>query len=473
MTATKLKVLPLALCLALTGCVSMSPTYERPEAPVAGEWPQGEAYAKAALNQEALPDWKTYYTDARLREVIELALANNRDLRVALLNVEKVRQAYNVERSHFLPNLSGAASGAHTRTPATLSTTGRTVVSHTYTANLAMASYELDLFGRIKSLSDQALNEYLATREARRAAQASMIAETANAWLSLGADEALLRFSRENLATQEKTYSLMKNSYDAGGISLLELNQARTALAQAKASLNAAQRAVAQDKNALTLLAGTSVDPKLLPSDVSVVTLKGSLPKGAPSEVLLNRPDIARAEFSLKAANANIGAARANFFPRITLVGNYGSGSRELRDLFDAGTNAWSFTPSVSLPIFTGGANLATLRVSEANRDIALANYEKAIQSAFREVADALALEGTVEDSLKAYEELAKSASEAYRLANIRYREGAESLLVLLDTQRSYISARTGLVAAQQARAASLVGLYRVLGGGAGIDEER
>ncbi|HAW45381.1 MAG TPA: multidrug transporter, partial [Sutterella sp.] len=441
----KAKLTALFAVLALTGCVSMSPIYERPEAPVAQDWPAGPAYEKAILNQNALPDWQTYYTDARLREVISLMLENNRDLRVALLNVEKVRQAYNIQRSAYLPSIAATGSGAHARTPETLSSTGTAVVSHTYTANLAMSSYEIDLFGRIKSLSDQALNEYLATVQAQRASRASMIAQTANVWLTLGADESLLAFAKETLDTQEKTFNLMKASYKAGGISLLNLNQAQTMLSSAKAAYATALRAVAQDKNALTLLVGAPVDEKLLPKEVSVVTLRGSLPKGAPSEVLLNRPDIAQAEYQLKAANANIGAARANFFPRISLVGSYGTGSRELKDLFDSGTNVWSFTPSVSLPIFTGGANIATLRVSEANRDIALANYEKAIQSAFREVADALAAEGTVEETLKAYEELAKASGEAYRLARIRYKEGAESLLVLLDTQRSYVSARSGL----------------------------
>ena len=464
------KLLPLVAALALTGCMSMAPTYERPEAPVSTEWPSGPAYAGAKLNQQALPGWREYYTDKRLVTVIETMLKNNRDLRVALLNVEKVRQAYNIQRAEFVPDVAAAGSGAHSRTSADLSSTGAAYTTHAYTANLAMASYEVDLFGRIRSLSDQALNEYLATVQAQRSARATLIASTANAWLKLGADESLLKFSKETLDTQKESYSLMQKSYNAGGINLLELNQAKTAYASAQASYSASLRAVAQDKNALELLVGAKVDESLLPKEVKVVTLGGVLPAGAPSEVLLNRPDIAQAEYSLKAANANIGAARANFFPRITLIGTYGSGSTELDNLFDSGTRMWSFTPSVSLPLFTGGANIANLRVSEANRDIAVANYEKAIQSAFREVADAVATEGTVEEQLKAYKDLAKASGEAYRLAKIRYRAGAESMLTLLDTQRNYVSAESGLVNAQMARASSLVTLYSVLGGGADAD---
>ena len=451
------KFLPLVAALALTGCMSMAPSYERPQAPILNAWPTGEAYAEAKLNQQALPDWHEFFTDERLRQVIQMTLDNNRDYRVAMLNVQKMRYAYNIQRSEFLPSISGVGSGEHSGTPRTLSATGQDTVSHVYSANLAMASYELDLFGRIRSLSDEALNQYFVT----------LIAETANMWLQLGADRSLLAFAKETLDSQEKSYKLSEASYKAGAINLLELNQAKQMYASAQASYASSQRAVAQDLNALALLVGTNVPEELLPSKVEVVTLAGVLPQGVPSEVLLNRPDIAQAEYTLMAANADIGAARANFFPRISLVASGGTGSTELDDLFSGGTRLWSFAPSISLPIFTGGANWATLRVSETERDIAVADYEKAIQTAFREVADALATEGTIERELKATQDYADATKKAYELAQARYRHGSESFLTVLDSQRQYVSAQTQLTVAQQARAMSLVTLYKTLGGGA------
>ncbi len=461
------KLLPLVAVLALTGCVSMAPSYERPVAPVAYEWPTGPAYAKAKLNQEALPDWQEFYTDNRLREVIQMSLDNNRDYRVAMLNVEKARYAYNIQRSNFLPTVSANGSGQHQGTPRTLNTTSQDTVSHVYSANLAMASYELDLFGRVRSLSTEALNEYFATDEARKSARVTLIAETANAWLQLGTSRSILSFTRETFESQEKSYKLMKASYDAGAINLLELNQAKSQYAAAKASYLAAQRDEAQALNTLTTLVGADVPAKWLPERVEVVTMDGVLPKGVPSEVLLNRPDIAQAEFALKAANANIGAARANFFPRISLVASGGTGSTEIDDLFNSGTRMWSFAPSVTLPIFTGGANWATLRVSETDKKIAVANYEKSIQTAFSEVANALATEGTIEEELQAQTEYADATKKAYEFAHQRYKMGSESYLSVLDSQRTYVAAQTQWVVAQQARSMSLVSLYKTLGGGA------
>lgn len=466
------KFLPLVAAVMLTGCVSMSPFYDRPESPVNAAWPEGSAYDQAKLNQAALPDWEAFYTDDRLRQVIRLTLENNRDYRVAMLNVERLRQAYNIQRSEFLPYLAATGQGSHSRTSDLLRKPDQAAVSHSYTANLAMAAYELDLFGRIKSLSDQALNRYFATEEARKSARATLIAETANLWLKLGADRSILAFAKTTLESQEKSFKLSEASYQAGAISLLELNQARTMLANAQKSYAASERAVAQDLNAMGVLVGCEVPEALLPSKVEVVTLGAVLPQGAPSEVLLNRPDIAAAEYTLLAANANIGAARAAFFPRITLVGSYGSGAGELDDLFTGGTRMWSFVPSVSLPIFTAGASWAAYQVSQRDKDIAIANYEKAIQVAFKEVADALATEGTIEAELKAQEALVASTKQAYDLAQARYKQGASSFLEVLDSQRQWVGAQTGLVVAQQARAASLVTLYKTLGGGA-VDTQK
>ena len=464
---TCFKVLPLVAALALTGCMSMAPSYERPKAPVEASWPAGAAYADAKLNQQALPDWQEFFTDDRLRQVIQMSLDNNRDYRVAMLNVQKMRYAYNIQRSEFLPSISATGAGEHSQTPGSVSVTGQDVVSHTYSANLAMASYELDLFGRIRSLSNEALNEYFATEEARKSARVTLIAETANLWLQLGADRSLLAFTKETLDSQEQSYKLSEASYKAGAINLLELNQAKSMLSSAQADYVSAQRAVAQDLNALRVIVGAEVPEALLPQKAEVVTTAAVLPSGLPSEVLLNRPDIAQAEYTLIAANANIGAARANFFPRITLIASGGSAHTELEDLFSGGSRVWSFTPSVSLPIFTGGANWATLRVSETDRDIAVADYEKAIQTAFQEVADALATEGTIEKELKAIEEMTEAYKTAYDLAQTRYRHGSEDFLTVLDSQRSYVSAQKQLTQAQQARAMSLVTLYKTLGGGA------
>lgn len=460
------KLLPLLAALALTGCMSMAPTYERPQAPISAQWPAGAAYDKAKTNQSALPDWQEFYQDKRLQSVISKMLENNRDYRVALLNVEKVRQAYNIQRSEFLPHLAAVGEGRHQGTPSGLSPMGQDTVSHVYSANLAMASYELDLFGRVKSLSREALNKYLATEQAQQASQVTLIAETANLWLKLGADQSVLDFSKQQLQSQQQSYQMSQASYREGAISLLELHQAKTMLASAEKNAVSAERAVAQDKNALTLLVGSDIDEALLPKSVSNVTLGAVLPEGAPSEVLLNRPDIKAAEYRLQAANANIGAARANFFPRITLVASGGSSATELSHVFDGGTRVWSFVPSVSLPIFTGGANLANLRVSQVSRDIAVAEYEKSIQTAFREVADALAMEGTITQELQAQQDLADATAQAYRLAQDQYRLGATSFMTVLDSQRQYVAAQTGLVMAQQARASSLVALYKSLGGG-------
>lgn len=466
-----LKLLPLVAALALTGCMSMAPSYERPEAPIAKEWPSGPAYANAKLNQDALPDWQEFYTDNRLRQVIQMTLDNNRDYRVAMLNVEKTRYAYNIQRSNFLPTISANGTGEHKGTPSSLSASGQSTVSHVYSANLALASYEVDLFGRVRSLSTEALNKYFATEEARKSARVTLIAETANAWLQLGASRSILAFSKQTYESQEQSYKLMKASYDAGAINLLELNQAKSRYAASKAAYLSAQRDVAQAMNALTTLVGKEVPAKWLPERVEVVTMEGMLPKGVPSEVLLNRPDISQAEFALKAANANIGAARANFFPRISLVAAGGSGATEIDDLFTSGTRMWSFAPSIALPIFTGGANWATLRVSETDQKIAVANYEKSIQTAFSEVANALAMEGTIEEELQAQTEYADATKKAYELAQERYKLGSESYLSVLDSQRTYVAAQTQWVVAQQARAMSLVSLYKTLGGGA-VDRE-
>lgn len=454
-----LQILPLAAALALTGCVNLAPDYERPAAPVAQTWPQGEAYKQSELKREALPAWQDFIRDDRLKQVITLALENNRDLRVSALNVEKARAMYGVQRANLFPTVAAAAQNAVSHQVS--------ATTHAYTANLAMASYELDFFGRVRNLTEQALQSYLQSEDAQRTAQGALIAQVTIGWLQLGADQMQLKLQEETLKSQEESFRLVEESYKYGAASQLDFEQARTTVAAARAAIASYIRAVAQDRNALALLVGAELDEKLLPNALALnATLPASLPDGVPSEVLLNRPDIMSAERDMISANANIGAARAAFFPSVSLTGSVGTSGAHLSDLFSSGTDFWRFTPSVSIPIFTGGANMANLRTAEASQKIAAATYEKSIQSAFKEVADALATEGTVERELNARREYAEAADRAYELSNSRYKHGAASYSDVLQQQRTKVAADQALITAQLSRASSLVTLYKVLGGG-------
>lgn len=463
-----LSILPLVAALALTGCVNLAPDYERPAAPVEQAWPQGEAYQQSELRREALPEWQAFYRDARLQQVITTALENNRDLRISALNVEKARALYGVQRAELFPTVAATANNAVQRARG-----GST--AHTYTAQVAMTSYELDFFGRVRNLNEQALQSYLQSEDARRSAQSSLIAQIASTWLTLGADRAQLKLQQEVLASQEESFRLVEESYKYGAASQLDFEQARTTVASARAQIASYIRAVAQDRNALELLVGTKVDDALLPETIALdATLPASLPEGVPSEVLLNRPDVQSAERGMISANANIGVARAAFFPSVTLTAGIGTtGAHHIDSLFSAGTGIWSFTPNVSLPIFTGGANRSNLLVAEASQKIAAATYEKTIQTAFREVADALATEGTVERELAARRDYADAAGKAYELSDSRYKHGAAAFTEVLEMQRAKVAADQQLIVAQLSRAASLVTLYKVLGGGTTVAESK
>lgn len=461
------RLLPVcALVLAAAGC-TLAPKYERPEAPVAAQFPQGEAYKDVATTEAALPYWKDFFTNEKVRKLIELGLENNRDMRVAVLNVEKARAAYGIQRSELMPTVNAGFTEQHQRTPESLSQTGRTVTSHTYQANLAMASWELDLFGRVQSLTESALQSYLATQEASYAAQNTIIAAIADAWVNVGAQKEFLRLAEITLKSQQESYDLMLKSYELGASSQLELEQAKTTVASARASLAAYQRSLAQARNSLNLLVGCEVPAELEPESIEAVTsIAAVAPSNLSSEVLLNRPDIRQAENLLKAANANIGAARANFFPRIALTGSIGTGSPDLGDLFDHGTGLWTFVPTVTLPIFTGGANISRLRQAESDEQIAVAQYEKAVQTAFTEVADALATTGTVQHQRDALFDLMTATEKAYELSESRYKNGLDGFLTVLESQRQMVSAQTSYIASEQARISSIVLLYKVLGGG-------
>lgn len=463
------RLVPLAAALVLAGCINLAPDYERPEAPVAQAWPEGESYKLSEVKREALPEWRDFICDEKLRRVIELALANNRDLRMAAYNVEMARAQYGISRSELFPTVAAVAQETAQRTPETLSTRldGTANTTHQYSAQLAMTSFELDFFGRVRNLEEQALQSYLQTQDAQRSAQSTLIAEVAMAWLTVGADEAQLKLQQETLRTQEESFRLVEASYKYGAVSQLDLEQARQTVAAARAAIASYVRAVAQDRNALELLVGAKIDEGLMPDGISLqATLPASLPEGLPSEVLLNRPDVMQAERGMLAANAQIGAARAAFFPSVSLTGGVGSGSMRLSDLFASNSTVWTFSPNVNIPIFTGGLNLSNLRLAEATQKRAVASYEQTIQVAFREVADALAMEGTIESELQARAEYAQAAAMAYKLSESRYKQGAAAYTEVLDAQRTKVAAEQTYIASQLSRATSLVTLYKVLGGG-------
>ena len=448
-------LLPLTAALLLTGCVSLAPDYERPQAPVEEAWPQDEAVKNAKLLTEGLADWASFFTDARLKKLIEQGLAQNRSLRSAFYSVEEARAQYGVSRAELFPSVAGTGSS----------------INRTYSAT-AMASYELDLFGRVRNLNEMALQAFFQTQAAQRTVQMTVITDIAQTWLALGASKMQSKLARDTLTSQEESYRLIVRSYELGASSQLDVQQAAQTVAAAQAAAVQAERAVSQYRNALRLLVGGTYDPALEPEGIETATVAAvSVAGNIPSEVLLNRPDIAQAEAVLRSANANIGVARAAFFPSISLTGAFGGGSTQLSDLFDHATKIWSWAPQISLPIFTGGANISNLRAAEARQRSALADYEAAIQAAFKDVADALAMEGTVERELSARRDFAKAAAESYHLATERYKNGADSYLSVLDSQRTNFSAQQALITAELSSAASLITLYKAMGGASELAE--
>jgi len=466
--------LQMGALLCIAGC-TMAPKYSRPEAPVPAAWPSGPAY-KAAPGQpgdKAVADipWQDFFVDPKLRQLITLALDNNRDLRVAALNIEKSRAQYRIRRSDLFPKIDAGVTATYQRLAEDFSGTGLPMNIHQYNLDLGMSSYELDLFGRVRSLKDQALEQFFATAQARRATLISLVAEVAANYLTLAADRERLKLARETLANQQSAYDLVQSRYQAGIASALDLHQARTSVDSARVDIARYTAFVAQDENALNLVIGAPARPELQPAALSeTLTAVKELQPGLPSDVLLSRPDILQAEFLLRGANANIGAARAAFFPRITLVSSVGFGSDELTGLFSSGSFVWKVAPQVSIPIFQGGANLANLKAAEVDRDIAVAQYEKAIQTAFREVADALAQRGTIDDQLAAQQSLTDATAENFRLSTARYERGVDSYLQVLDSQRSLYAAQQNLISVRLSRLSNLVTLYKVLGGGAKED---
>jgi multidrug efflux system outer membrane protein len=452
----------LAAAAALAGC-SMIPAYERPGAPVAAQWPGTPAPADTRSTVAAADlAWSDFAGDAALREAIGLALANNRDLRVATLNIEQVRAAYDIRRADQLPTLNLAATGS--RQP---KTDGSGAISSAYSAGLSMAAWEIDFFGRVASLKDAALAQYLASREARQAAQISLVGAVASTWLSLQANDELLALAQRTLATREDSLRLTRLRLDNGAASALDLRQAESLSAVARATLAQQQRLRMLDLNALTLLVGQPLPDAALPRAASATSPLRDVPAGLPSDLLTRRPDIRQAEQQLIAANASIGAARAAFFPRISLTASAGTASSALSGLFKGG--AWGFTlaPQALLTVFDAGRNQANLAASQAGRDIAVAQYEKAIQTAFREVADALAGRATLGEQAAAQQAQLVAETDRLRLADLRFRNGVSSSLDVLDAQRSLFAVQQAVAQTRLAVLQNQVALYKALGGGA------
>lgn len=452
-------LIALSVTLLLGGC-SMAPDYQRPELP------QGAAWQSNQAGEAAVSPWRQQFLDPALQQLIATALENNRDLRIAALNVEAYEARYRIQRAAQLPTLAANGSGTRQQGSDDLSSTGQGTISSQYGANIGITSYELDLFGRIQSLKDQALENYLAQVETQRSTQIALIASVANAYLTLLADQELLALSEATLVTEQESYGLTEHKYRLGAASEMALAQGRTALESAKVSLAQYQRQVKQDRNGLALLLGTGVPAQMTePATLAEVQL-AAIPVGAPSSLLQQRPDILAAEHSLKAANANIGAARAAFFPTISLTATAGTASNQLSGLFDGGTGTWTFMPQINLPIFDGGKRIADLDVAEVSTRQAVASYEKSIQTAFKEVADTLGAQADYQQQLQAQQALVEANQTYFKLAEVRYEKGVDSYLTRLDAQRSLFSAKQGLISTRLAQLSNQVALYKAVGGG-------
>lgn len=456
------------LAALLLGACSFAPVYQRPAAPVAPTYGATDT-GSAGQGKPAVAEigWRDFLSDPRLARLIELALDNNRDLRVAVLNVELARAQYRIQRSELLPTLDANAGDARARTPASLRLPGEPAVLSEYSAGVGVSAYEVDLFGRVRSLKDAALASYLATEQARRSAQISLVAQLADAYFTTQAYAEQLEVTRQTLATREDSFRLAQRQFDAGTMSAFDLSQEETLVQTARADLASQTRARDQALNALTLVVGQPLPADLPPArPLMDESIANDFPAGLPSDLLGRRPDVLEAEQQLIAQNANIGAARAAFFPRITLTGSYGFSSSQLTDLFRGESRSWSFLPQVDVPIFDGGRNRATLDAAKVSKNIAVANYEKSIQSAFREVADGLAARSTFDQQLHAQESLVIAETRRFELARMRYTNGVASYLDLLDAQRELFSAQQTLILVRLGRLTNLIDLYRALGGG-------
>ena len=484
--STMHKLLPLlklpaviAGSLTLTACINLAPFYSRPEAPVPA------TLGTVATDEKALTDlgWQRFITDKRLQQVVDLALKNNRDLRVATLNIERARAQYQVQRADLFPtvaatlsetaskgmsnvgNIGAATTGAAGTVAASNNRSGS--VSHVYRATVGFSAYELDLFGRIRNLSEQALQSFYSEEENRKSTQISLVAEVATAWLTLAADKKRLDIAQQTLKSQQNTYDINQKMFDLGVANALTLKQLQTSVDNARVAVATYNIQIKQDINALNLLTGSMVPVTLLPdSSLASVVLNKELPRGVSSKTLQQRPDVRAAEHLLEGANANIGALRAAFFPTISLTTTVGTASTDLNRLFHSGSGIWTFVPQISIPVFNAGRNRSNLEVGEKNQQILLAQYEKTVQTAFREMADVLVQREGLQTQIDAQQSLTDAAAAAFQLADARFKNGVDSYLVVLDAQRTLYTAEQSLVTLQLNDAASQLTLYKVLGGG-------
>lgn len=457
-------VVPVLLALAISGC-SLQPPYERPAMPVSSQW---DLAGSNGVNGADM-NWQQFFSDPALRQLIQMALDNNRDLKVAALNVEKARAKYGVQRAALYPTVNATADQTSAHLPGNLYQTQSSgpVTYHQYEASLAVTSWELDFFGRVRSLRDEALESYLSTEATSQATRISLIAEVASDYLTLCADNDLLRLASSTANSQQESYKLTRRSYELGASTEQDLAQAETSVKSAEADVARYTRRVQQDANALRLLLGTELPARLADNaSLNKNWRFPALPTGLPSDLITRRPDIIAAEHTLKAANANIGAARAAFFPSISLTAYGGSASSSLSHLLEGGTASWSFVPTISVPIFDAGKNQANLDIARVEKRIEIANYEKVIQSAFREVSDALAGQTTYRDELAAREQDAAANQRYFDMAQLRYQQGVDNYLNLLVAQRSLYQAQQTQISTQLSSLAQQVSLYKVLGGG-------
>jgi multidrug efflux system outer membrane protein len=461
-------VIALMVVTLVAGC-SLQPTYDRPAAPVAATFPDGEAYRYPDSRAGGLPagdiGWRDFFADARLQRLVELSLQNNRDLRVAMLNVAQVRAQYRIQRAALLPQAAAFADASHSRTPGSVTQSGRANVAHDYSAGVS-AAWEIDFFGRVQSQSDAALQQYFATAYARQAAHILLVSQVADQYLTMLAFDEQLAVTRQTLDTAQSSYKIVKLQFDIGTGTELSLRQSETVVEQANANYAAQLRARAQAENGLVLLLGQPLPADLPPAlPMGAQKILADIPAGLPSDLLARRPDVLQAEAQLRSENANIGAARAAFFPRISLTGSLGTASATLAGLFSGGL-AWSFLPAITVPLFQGGALQANLDVATIRKDIGIAQYEKAIQSAFREVADGLAARATYDEQLASLDRYTAAQRRRLELADFRYRNGADTYLNVLTAQTDFYNGQLTLVSTRLQRLTNLVDLYRSLGGG-------
>lgn len=452
----------------LAGC-SLAPKYTRPASPAAAAYPVFGDNASPPASAASAADigWREFLGDARLRELVALALENNRDLRVSALNVDRVRALYDIQRTALVPSLDATASGTRQRTPGDLSSSGLATTDSSYRAGLAVTAYEVDFFGRVASLRDQVLAQYLATDEARRSAHISLVASVASQYFNLLAAEEQRELARQTLAAVDASLGIVRSRRAFGTASELDLASAEAQVQTARANLASAEQQRAQAANALDLLVGRALPDDLpAPGPLSRDALLADLPAGLPSDLLARRPDILAAEFTLQAANANIGVARAAFFPSVTLTAFGGSSSAALDGLFKSGSGAWSFAPQITVPIFAAGRNRATLKVAEIENRIEIATYEKTIQTAFREVADSLATRATIEDQLAAQTARVAAQERRLELSDLRYKNGADDYLSVLLARQDLYTSQQALIQTRLARLTNLITLYKALGGG-------